>query len=286
MMGPMAIDQSVKFAGAHQLGIERLCVFGMPPVEFVTLAADLDCRWVGMGLTAMRYYNPHGYRDWSLRDDPALRRETVSAMRDSGVGLSLMEGFGIQAGTDPRDMAGDLDIVCELGGTRINAASMDRDAQRTFDGFAVLAEMADTRGIEVSIEIGPGPVGNMAAALNAVRHVNRKNFRLLIDTMHYFRRGGSMAEFTAVDPALIGYVQLCDAPLVSSFASYMEEALYERMVPGTGDLPLRDFLAAVPPEVIVSMEIPQRSLAAAGVGPHDRVGACLDAARALTRDKM
>jgi hypothetical protein len=35
-----------------------------------------------------------------------------------------------------------------------------------------------------------------------------------------------------LDPNLIGYVQLCDVPLVSKHSTYMEEALYERMVPG------------------------------------------------------
>jgi hypothetical protein len=40
--------------GMNRIGIERLCVFGMPPVEFVTLAADLGCSFVGIGLTPMR----------------------------------------------------------------------------------------------------------------------------------------------------------------------------------------------------------------------------------------
>jgi hypothetical protein len=61
----------------------------------------------------------------------------------------------------------------------------------------------------------------------------------------------------------------------------MEEALYERMVPGTGELPLVDILAAVPDEVMIGVEVPQRSLAESGVGPHERVAPCLAAARDL-----
>jgi hypothetical protein len=64
----------------NRLGIERLSVFGMPPVEFVELVADLDCGWVGMGLAPSGRFNSHGYRDWSLRDDAALRRETRAAL--------------------------------------------------------------------------------------------------------------------------------------------------------------------------------------------------------------
>ncbi len=269
----------------NELGIERLCVFGMPPVPFVTLAAELGCSCIGIGLTASRYYNPHGYPDWSLRDDPALRRELVAAMRDLGIRISLLEGFGIVPGADVRAMAPDLDLLYALGGARINAVSMDRDRHRTLDGFATLAELAGERGIEVTIEIGPGPIANLPAALAAVRHVAQPNFRLLIDTMHYFRLGGSIAEIAALDPTLIGYVQLCDAPRVSPFSSYMEEALHERMVPGTGDLPLRAFIALLPSEVIVSLEVPQRSLAEAGLGPRERVAACVDAVRALMFEK-
>ena len=265
----------------NRIGIERLCVFGMPPVEMVTLAADLGCSFIGIGLTPMRYYNPHDYPDWSLKRDPALRREMVAVMADRGVSVSLCEGFGVGPHADVRDHAADLDVLCELGGKRINAASMDRDVGRTLDGFATLAEMADARGIETTIEIGPGPIANLDAALAAVRHVGRANFRLLIDTMHFFRFGSRVADLAAADPDVIGYVQLCDAPLVSKHASYMEEALHERLAPGEGELPLLELLRVLPRHLVVSLEVPQRSLAEAGVGPLGRVGGCVASARQL-----
>lgn len=265
----------------NRLGVERLCVFGMPPVEFVRLAAGLGCGFIGVGLTPMRYYNPHGYPDWSLRDDAGLRRDMVAAMADHGVRISLCEGFGVRRGADVRDYAGDLDLLCELGGDRINVASSDRDLGRTLDGFAALAEMAQARGIETTIEVGPGPISDLAAGLEAVRHVGQPGFKLLIDTMHFFRFGDSAAALAALDPGVVGYVQLCDAPRVSPFESYMEEALHERMTPGEGELPLLDALKALPRDLIVSVEVPQRSKAEAGMSAHERVGQCVAAARKL-----
>ena len=267
-----------------RIGIERLCVFGMPPVPFVTLAADLGCHFIGVGLSAMRYYNPHGYPDWSLKDDPKLCREMIAAMRDRDVSISLCEGFSIRRGVDVRDQAADLDLVHELGGRRINAISLDRDMGRTLDGFAVIAELADERGIEVTTEIGLGPITGMAPALTAVRHVAQPNFRILIDTMHFFRLGGTVGEVVAAGPETIGYVQLCDAPLASDFATYEEEALHERRVPGSGELPLREFLAVVPGDVVLSLEVPQRSLAESGLGPYERVSLAVEAARRLLAD--
>jgi sugar phosphate isomerase/epimerase len=191
----------------NPLAIERLCVFGLPPVEFVNLAADLGCRYIAVGLTPMAY-NPHGYRRWSLRDEPALRHEMIAAMRDRNVSISMCEGFGVAPNNDVRDYAADLDIVSELGARCINIASGDRDLQRTLDQFATLAGMADSRGIESVIEIGPGPISRLSAAVTAVRHVGKPTFRLLIDTMHFVRFGSGPADVAGLDPQMIGYVQL------------------------------------------------------------------------------
>lgn len=264
------------------LGIERLCVFGaMPPDRFVELAADLGCQSVGVGPAAMRYYNPDGYPDWSLREDPQLRRAMVDAMADRGVGISLCEGFGVAPQVEPASQAADLDLVRELGGRRIGAASSDRDFGRTADGFAVLAEMAAERDMEVVIEIGPGPIRTLEAAVAAARHVGRDNFRLLVDTMHFFRFGGQAGDLAAIDPRLIGYVQLCDAPRASTFASYMEEALHERRTPGEGELPLLDVLNIVPQDVPISIEVPRRSVARTVASPRERLQPVVEAARAL-----
>ena len=266
----------------NQLGIERLSVFGMPPVQFVVLAADLGCDCIGIGLTPTPGYNPDGHPDWSLRDDPALRREMVAAMRDRGVRISIVEGFALVPGHDIRTCAADLDLVRELGGDRIACVSLDKDLQRTIDGFAVLAEMAAQRDLLVSAEMGSlGPYGLVEPALALVRGVGMDNFSLLIDSMHFFRLGNTIEQFAAIDPALIGYVQLCDAPWAPRFDTYMEEAMYERMAPGDGELPLHEFVRLIAPDVTVSLEIPIRSLAEQGLGPRERVAPCVDAARAM-----
>lgn len=264
-----------------KVGIERLCVFGMPPVEFIELAASLDCHYIGIGLEAMRYYNPHGYPDWSFRNDRQLRREVKTALRDLDVEISLFEGFGIRPEMDVRELNADLDIVFELDCKRINLVSADRDLQRTIDGFAMVAEMASERDIEVVSEVGAPPLSNMQQAQAVLKHIDHKNFKLLIDTMHFFRRGSSLSDLTAIDIDAIGYIQLCDAPLKSPFPTYMEEALYERMVPGAGELPLREFLAQMPDNLVVSVEVPQRSLAESGAEPRERVSQCINATRRM-----
>ncbi len=163
--------------------------------------------------------------------------------------------------------------------------SFDPDLGRSFDQFALMAEMAASRGIETVHEFVPClTVKDLPTALAAVRHVGRADFKLVIDTMHLFRSGAGAAEIAALDPAVIGHVQLCDVPRISKFESYGEEAEFERLPPGEGEAPLREIMAALPATVNVGIEIPMRSLADAGVGPHERVSRCLDATRQLLAD--
>ena len=127
----------------------------------------------------------------------------------------------------------------------------------------------------------PGLPSPTYLPLDAVRAVGRPDFRLLIDTMHLVRSGSGPADLAALDPDLIGYVQLSDVPLVPTIPDYMEEACFERMVPGTGELPLLEHTRALPRHVVMGLEVPLRSQADAGVGPHERLGRCVDAAREL-----
>jgi sugar phosphate isomerase/epimerase len=267
-----------------RLGIEAISVFGLPPIDYVNLAADLGCTCISTGLTAYPY-NPHGYPAFSLRDDPALRREMLAALRARGVTISLGEGLTIRPGGDVRGYERDLDIFAELGTERINTVSMDPDLGRTFDQFGVLAELAAARGLQTTTEFAPSlAIPDLPSALRAVSHVGRPDFKLLIDTMHLVRSGASPADIAALDPGLIGYVQVSDAPLVPRFESYFEESMFERMMPGEGGLGLKGVVAALPGDRVYSLEVPLRSEAEAGVGPHERLGKCVEALRRLLID--
>ena len=264
------------------LGIERLSVFGLPPLDFIAMTAALDCQSLGLGLATTGGYNPHGYPEWSFRDEPQLRRDTRHALLDHALRLSLIEGFAVIPDQPMSRFAADLDLVAELGCERVAVVSIDKDLDRTIAGFAEFAEMAGQRGLTVSAELGSlGPIRTLAAAEAAVKGVAHPAFTLLIDTMHFFRLGSTNRQLAQTDIAAIGYVQLCDAPWQQRFETYIEEAMYERMAPGAGELPLAAFLAQIPPHVPVSLEIPQRGLAEDGVGPAERLAPCIAAARAL-----
>jgi sugar phosphate isomerase/epimerase len=266
---------------SHRIGIEFISVFALPPVEFVNLAADLGCQHIGMMLNPMAD-NPHRYPAWSLKNDAGLRRDMIKAMRDRDVSISLGEGFFAIPGRDIRNAAADLELMSELGVKRICTLSVGGEQSFAFDQFALLAEMTGALGMEMAIEFGPClGITDLWTAAAAVQHVNKPNTRLVIDTMHLYRSGSTASDLLKLGLDKIGYVQLCDVPVVSTQPSYVEEAKYERMVPGTGELPLIDVLKILPPHIVIGLEVPQRAKALAGVGPRERLGECVTAAQAL-----
>jgi sugar phosphate isomerase/epimerase len=264
-----------------RLGIENISVLGLPPVDFVDLAADLGCQHISTGLTSFAF-GVCNYAPFSLRDDAVLRREFAAAMRARGISISLGEGCTIRDGVDAASYAADLDLFAELGTERINTVSMDLDFSRTCDQFAILAEMAADRSLRITTELSPGlTIGDLPTALAALHQIGRADFRLLIDTMHVIRSGSTPADIAALDPELIDYIQISDAPRQPRFASYREEAMFERMVPGEGELGLRELLAVLPRNRVYAIEVPQRGAALAGIGPHERLGPCVEATRRL-----
>jgi sugar phosphate isomerase/epimerase len=265
----------------NALSIDFISVFGLAPVQFVTLAAELHCQHISIALAPMPA-NPHQYPVWSLRTDRALRRDTLAALQDCGVTISLGEGFLVRPNCDVRELAADLDLMRELGVATVNILSLEPDRSRERDQLAVFAYMAEARSMQVTLEFRPGlPIGNLSTAVTAVRDLGKKNFRLLLDAMHVFRCGAQAKEIAALDPTLIGYAQLCDVPWESTFASYAEEARHERLPPGEGELPLQDFLAALPRAIILGLEVPMLGRAQRGVSPYERLIGCVRDARNL-----
>lgn len=257
----------------HPFGIDLLTVMGLGPVEHIALAADLGCRSVSMGLARVPdAYNPHGYPAWSLRDDVALRREVKAELARSGVTINLAEGLGVRPDADVSALASDLDILAELGTVRIGATDRGAERKRAYDQLATLADMAAERGLEFAIEFSPVlTIRSLAEALAAVRHIGEGRASVVIDSLHFFRSGGAVRQIADLDPILIGHVQLADGPTRAA-GDYLTEAMSGRMVPGQGELPLREFVDALPRGVILGLEVPLASAARSGRSPHDYVG--------------
>ena len=263
------------------IGIDFISVLGLPPVDFVKLAAELGCQHISIA-PAPFTANPHNYPAWSLREDAALRRDLAAALRECGISISLGEGFLIRPGADIADAGADMALLRELGAPIVNTVCLEPDHGRAIAQLAAFADLAAAHGMRATLEMMPGlPLGNLAAASSAIAEAGKPNLGLLLDSMHVFRSGANVADIAKLDPASIFYAQLCDVPLVSRHASYGEEARDNRLPPGKGELPLREFIAALPPGLMLGLEVPMVDAAKAGIGPKERLAPCVAATRAL-----
>ena len=265
------------------LGLEMLSGMGLPPVELVNLAADLGCQYISVGpMQLPPQFNPLDHPHWSLKDDPAYIHKLKAILADRGVSISLGEGFAVRPGVAMRERGAEADMMAELGARGLGAVSMESDTERAKDELAVLAEMAGERGMLATIEFAPmQAVDSLSSALEMVAHVNRPNFGFLLDAMHFFRSGARVEDLAVVDPALIRYAQLCDAPAGGPGPDYMTEAIFGRRTPGDGELPLAAFVVALPRDIPIGLEVPNLAAAQTGQSDNERLGKVVAAARAL-----
>ncbi len=264
------------------IAVDPLSTFGLPPVDLVHLSADLGCERVGLTMFSRALWDPPLYPAFNIREDQQLPRAIASALRERGLSISFVDGFLIEADKDIRERAADIAIMAELGAPMVNSTSIDPDLNRTIDQFGLLVELAAAAGMDTTVELVPDlTIGSLPDALAAIEAVGRPECRLLIDVMHYGRSGARTEDVAALDPRLIGYVQLSDVKLVPDNPNYWVESTTERLVPGTGELDLVGLLSVIPSEVVIGLEVPQLALARAGEGPHERLGRCVVATREL-----
>ena len=130
--------------------------------------------------------------------------------------------------------------------------------------FSAVAELAAEFGLQACIEPTSWCViSRLDQAEDLIRRAGAANTGVIIDTLHMDRAAETPASLAAFDPALVAYVQICDAgterPTVP--ADLMAEARGNRLLPGEGALPLHAVLDALPEGLSIGVEAPTRELA-------------------------
>jgi sugar phosphate isomerase/epimerase len=161
-----------------------------------------------------------------------------------------------------------MDVFGGLGARLFNVVLTDRDVTRGHENLAALCELAGPRGMVMAAEFSAlgGPVSSLAKAVELATSGQFPGLKVLIDSLHLARCGETPEDIARIDPTLIGAAQICDGPASSpELKDYYYEALFERGIPGEGELPLRRFLEVIPEDVIVSPEVPLKSLRDRGI---------------------
>jgi sugar phosphate isomerase/epimerase len=249
-------------------GLEHLTLLGVAPPDLVTVAAAAGFDAVGLRISPAT----DDERPWPMTPGSAMLAETALRCADTGITVLDAEAVRLgpgrlgpgrlgpgRLGPGRAEVTPVLDAAAQLGARYVNAICEDPDLARLSDGFAWLVAEARPYGIRPVIEFMAYRSVRTLADATAIA-ARSGGGGILIDALHVQRCGVGLDALRALDPGLVTYVQLCDAPLTAP-ADQVGEARSARLLPGDGELPITGLLAALPGGVPVAVEAPQAGAA-------------------------
>ena len=239
---------------SRDFSLSHLSVLPVGPPDLIDLAADAGFRTVGIRLCSPMAGGP----EWPLQVGSPELHETLARMKHRGVSVFDIEVLVLAEDTDVRKYVRAFESAAALGAQRACVNIDDPNRSRAIDRFGRLCDLAAPYGLGLDIEFMIWrPVAQISDAIGIAKAAGRPNGQILVDALHLDRSGGTPAAVAAVDGALIGSVQLCDAPRNRPEPSgIIDEARGGRLSPGEGDLPLAALLDALPQSVPLAVEVP------------------------------
>jgi sugar phosphate isomerase/epimerase len=234
--------------------LEHLTLLGVSPPDLVAVSAGAGFSAVGLRVSPATDDD----RRWPMTPGSPMLTETVRRCADTGITVLDVEAFRL--GRRPAPVTPVLETAAALGAGFLNVVCDDPDLSRFAAQFARLVEAARPYAIRPVIEFMAYRAVRTLGDATAVASGSGGG-GILIDALHVRRCGVSLGALHALDPALVTYVQLCDAPAAAP-ADQVSEARSGRLLPGEGELPLPGLLAALPAGIPVAVEAPQPAAAA------------------------
>ncbi len=261
-----------------------LCHFTVvdaPPPTLIEIAARAGFTAVSLMLQFPASYGP----GFGVLGDTPLRRETRQRLDDTGLILHDASTCRLEPGTDVGHFEAMIESAAYLGARTVNVNGNDPDLDRLADRFAMLCELAAERGLVIGLEFMMSTqVRTFGDAVQLIERSGVHNAAITVDALHLARSGGSAKDVAALDTGMVSYVQLCDGPARVPPEGYAHEASRERMLPGDGELPLRELVDAVSPDVLLAVEAPSQRRQAQGVSDDAYAAQTMDSLRRLLRE--
>ncbi|GHE22201.1 sugar phosphate isomerase/epimerase family protein [Halomonas urumqiensis] len=252
---------------ARDYSLSHLTTEGLRPPEMLEVAARTGYHHAGLRLLPAA---PGGLA-FPLMEEPALRRDTLAAMADTGVTIFDLEMIRLDARFQVDDYLAFFEVGAELGARVILVAADDPDPGRLVASYAALCEAARPFGLTCDLEFMPWTrVPDLATAQHIVAQAKQPNSGIIVDALHFDRSGGRPVQLAELPRDWLHYAQLCDGPAQRPVeeAELIHAARTERWLPGEGGIDLAGFWRELPADLPVSVEVPnQRRIAELG---HER----------------
>lgn len=239
----------------RSLSLAALTVLDVSPPEQVRIAALTGYSHVGLRLLPATPDDPN----YDMLGDTATVRETLAALRDTGIRVSDVEIVRLTPDFSLDALQPFLETAARLEAQQVLVAGNDSDLRRSADNLARLAQAGETFGLTMNLEPMPWTqIRTLADAQTLINTSGQSNVGILVDAIHFWRAGESLASLAALAPHQLNYMQLCDAPahIPDGTQGLIYQARCARKVPGEGGLDLRGLMAALPATLPVSVEVP------------------------------
>ncbi len=190
----------------------------------------------------------------------AMTHDIRAASAATGIRVLDVEPLRIKPGPLDPAIPRILDIAAEIGASNALCIGHDPDKAHSAALFHDICVLSAERGIRPAIEfMAFRGIASLADAIEVVTRAGHPAGAVLPESQHLARSGGTPADLAMASPGLIAYAQICDAPAAAagdgSAESLMQDALTMRELPGQGALPLAAFIAALPPQAPLSVEL-------------------------------
>jgi len=238
-------------------------VLGATPAENIDVAAAAGFGAVGLRICARRPDDP--YAAEPILGDPAAARALRDRASSRGIRVSNVSAYQFYPDVGWDDVAPVIDAAATLGAPIIVVNGFDPELARFTPLFAKYCAAANDAGIRIALEFLPySGVRTIDEAMRVVVDSGATNAGVLLDALHLDRSGGSVADIARIPADRITFAQLCDARQWTGPRSnerLLTEARTARLPAGAGDLPLFDFLDALPADTEIEYEVARADLA-------------------------
>jgi len=248
------------------VGAGHLTMLDVPPPEWVRLLGATGFEAAGLRVLAA----VPSEQEWPMRPGSPMLTETIGRLDETGVVMLDIELVRLTRDTRPDDYLPAVEAGGRLGARFVNVMVDDDEPGRIRDNLGALADAALPFGLRPAVEAIP--YMRLRTLQDVLAVVTGTGCGVLIDPLHLHRSGQSLDDVRALDPGLLTYFQLCDAPLTAPEDLPRPERLPAgqsldggdralesramRLLPGDGELPLAGLISVKPPELPVSVEAP------------------------------
>ncbi len=235
----------------------HLTSLSQAPPDLIDFVADASYESTGIRLCPA----VDGGVAYPLNAQSQTFKRTMERLKARHIAVLDIEVMLLQSHTQVRDFESALAIGAQMGAKRICVNGEDEDLNRFTQTWGQMCELAAQFDMQVDLEFMVWrPIKTLQIAVDIVQKAGCSNGKVLVDALHLFRSGGSVAEVRAVDPRFLGALQLCDGPLKGPHPqdtqAILAEARSGRSPPSEGEFPLIELIQAMPLTSPISVEVP------------------------------